>query len=51
MALVTRDARGLIATIDIYGRPWSWVGVIRDRIVMLASLPRRSRPWHLSLRS
>jgi hypothetical protein len=35
VALVTCDARGLIATVDTYARPWPWLGVIRDRIAML----------------
>ena len=32
VALVTRDAAGLIATIDIYGRPWPYMALIRERI-------------------
>ncbi len=32
VALVTHDAPGLIATIDIYGRPWPYMALIRDRI-------------------
>jgi hypothetical protein len=31
-ALVTRDAAGLIATIDIYGRPWPYLALIRERL-------------------
>ncbi|HEY1356956.1 MAG TPA: hypothetical protein VGF21_01500 [Thermoleophilaceae bacterium] len=31
-ALVTRDAAGLIATIHIYGRPWPYMALIRDRL-------------------
>ena len=31
-ALVTRDAAGLIATIDIYGRPWPYMALIRERL-------------------
>ena len=32
VALVTRDAAGLIATVDIYGRPWPYMALIRERI-------------------
>jgi len=31
-ALVTRDAAGLIATIDIYGRPWPYMALVRERL-------------------
>jgi len=31
-ALVTRDADGLLATIDVYGRPWPYMAVIRERL-------------------
>ncbi|HEY6397259.1 MAG TPA: hypothetical protein VIX82_07375 [Solirubrobacteraceae bacterium] len=31
-ALVTRDAAGLIATIHIYGRPWPYMALIRERL-------------------
>ena len=31
-ALVTRDAAGLIATIDIYGRPWPYMALVSDRL-------------------
>ena len=31
-ALVTRDAVGLIATINIYGRPWPYMALIRERL-------------------
>jgi hypothetical protein len=30
--VVTRDAAGLIATIDIYGRPWPYMALIRERL-------------------
>ena len=32
VALVTRNAAGLIDTIDIYGRPWPYMALIRERI-------------------
>jgi len=35
MALVTHDEAGLIATIDIYGRPWPYMALVRDRIARL----------------
>jgi hypothetical protein len=31
-ASVTRDAAGLIATIDVYGRPWPYMALIRERL-------------------
>ena len=31
-ALVTRDPTGLIATIDIYGRPWPFMALIREQL-------------------
>jgi len=31
-ALVTREAAGLIATIDIYGRPWPYMALVRERL-------------------
>jgi hypothetical protein len=31
-ALVTRDAAGLIATIHIYGRPWPYMALVRERL-------------------
>jgi hypothetical protein len=34
-ALVTRDAAGLITTIHIYGRPWPYMALIRDRLAEL----------------
>jgi hypothetical protein len=30
--LVTRDAAGLIATIHIYGRPWPYMALVRERL-------------------
>jgi hypothetical protein len=32
VALVTRDATGLIATIHLYGRPWPYMALIRERL-------------------
>jgi hypothetical protein len=32
VALVTQDARGLIATVDMYGQPWPYTALIRDRV-------------------
>ena len=34
-ALVTRDAAGRIATIDMYGRPWPYMALVRDRLAEL----------------
>jgi hypothetical protein len=31
-ALVTRDAEGLIATIHMYGRPWPYMALVRERL-------------------
>ena len=31
-ALVTRDVAGPIATIDIYGRPWPYMALVRERL-------------------
>jgi hypothetical protein len=31
-ALVTRDTAGMIATIHIYGRPWPYMALIRERL-------------------
>lgn len=31
-ALVTRDAAGLIATIHMYGRPWPYMALVRQRL-------------------
>ncbi|HTR70326.1 MAG TPA: hypothetical protein VMH41_08875 [Mycobacteriales bacterium] len=31
-ALVTRGADGLIATVDIYGRPWPYMALVRERL-------------------
>jgi hypothetical protein len=31
-ALVTREPTGLIATIDIYGRPWPYMALVRERL-------------------
>jgi hypothetical protein len=31
-ALMTRDAEGLIATIHIYGRPWPYMALVRERL-------------------
>jgi hypothetical protein len=31
-ALVTRDAAGLITTIHIYGRPWPYMALVRERL-------------------
>jgi hypothetical protein len=31
-ALATREAAGLIATIDIYGRPWPYMALVRERL-------------------
>jgi hypothetical protein len=31
-ALVTRDTAGLIATIDMYGRPWPYMALVRERL-------------------
>ena len=35
-ALVTRDAAGLIATVDVYGRPWPYMALIRERLAEVA---------------
>jgi hypothetical protein len=35
-ALVTREAAGPIATIDIYGRPWPYMALIRERLAEVA---------------
>lgn len=35
LALVTREASGLIATIDIYGRPWPYMALVRERIAKI----------------
>jgi hypothetical protein len=35
-AVVTRDAAGPIATIDIYGRPWPYMGLVRERLAEVA---------------
>lgn len=35
LSLVTRDASGLIATIDMYGRPWPYMGLVRERIARI----------------
>jgi len=32
MAVVTHDGAGLIATIDMYGRPWPYMALVRDRL-------------------
>jgi hypothetical protein len=32
MAIVSRDERGLIAAIDMYGRPWPYMALLRDRL-------------------
>jgi hypothetical protein len=32
LALVARDAAGLITAIDVYGRPWPYMALIRDRL-------------------
>jgi hypothetical protein len=35
LALVTRDASGLIATIDMYGRPWPYMALVREEIAKI----------------
>jgi hypothetical protein len=32
MAIVSRDERGLITTIDMYGRPWPYMALLRARL-------------------
>lgn len=36
LALATRDAAGLLATIDVYGRPWPYMALIRERLARVA---------------
>jgi hypothetical protein len=32
VALVSRDRDGLVASVDIYGRPWPYMAIVRDRL-------------------
>lgn len=32
VALTSRDLDGLVATIDVYGRPWPYMALVRDRL-------------------
>ena len=32
LALVSRDAAGLISAIDLYGRPWPYMALVRDQL-------------------
>jgi hypothetical protein len=36
LALVSHDSEGLIAAIDIYGRPWPYMALVRERLGRLA---------------
>jgi hypothetical protein len=35
-AVVTRDASGSIATVHLYGRPWPYMGLVRQRLARIA---------------
>ena len=34
LALVARDADGLVTAIDMYGRPWPYMALVRDRLAL-----------------
>jgi hypothetical protein len=35
VALATHDTEGLLATIDVYGRPWRYMGLIREWLMQV----------------
>jgi hypothetical protein len=41
VAFVTYEAAGLIATIDVYGRPWPYMALIREGIAKDPNLADR----------